>query len=32
MVTFPKSPIAGGKVFLSTGVLKQEKNFMNIIK
>ena len=27
MVTFPKSLIAAREVFISTGILKQEKNF-----
>ena len=31
MVTFPKSPIAARQVFISTGILKQEKKFMNKI-
>ena len=31
MVTFPKSPIAARQVFISTGILKQEKKFMNEI-
>ena len=29
MVTLPKSPIAARQVFISTGILKQEKKFMN---
>ena len=31
MVIFPKSPIAARQVFISTGILKQEKKFMNEI-
>ena len=31
MVKFPKSPIAACQVFISTGILKQEKEFMNEI-
>ena len=31
MVTFPKSLIAARQVFMSTGILKQEKKFMNEI-
>ena len=28
-VTFPESPFAARHVFISTGILKQEKKFMN---
>ena len=31
MVTFSKTPIAARQVFISTGILKQEKKFMNKI-
>ena len=31
MVTFPKSPIAARQVFISTGIYKEEKKFMNEI-
>ena len=31
MVTFPKSPIAARQVFILTGIVKQEKKFMNKI-
>ena len=31
MVTFPKNHIAARQVFISTGIFKQEKKFMNEI-
>ena len=31
MVTFPKSPIAARQIFISTGIVKQQKKFMNEI-
>ena len=31
MVTFPKSPIVARQVYISTDILKQEKNHENVI-